>query len=153
MKSEMRREVKTGLITRNGVGFCGMFFRFSFPALTERKGDRALWFARLGHAAKGHTQTPALWSKNREKTFLEKEKCGRKIFFFKSFFFLSAGKFPSGPWMGRPPGSPRPPRASVPFRRRGSPGHRPLRTQGCRSSRRGGSHCPGAREALRPAVL
>lgn len=86
MKSEMRREVKTGLITRNGVGFCGMFFRFSFPALTERKGDRALWFARLGHAAKGHTQTPALWSKNREKTFLEKEKCGRKLFFF--FFFL-----------------------------------------------------------------
>lgn len=88
MKSEMRREVKTGLITRNGVGFCGMFFRFSFPALTERKGDRALWFARLGHAAKGHTQTPALWSKNREKTFLEKEKCGRKLFFFFLIFFL-----------------------------------------------------------------
>ena len=68
------------------LDFVETLFRFSFPALTERKGDRALWSAQLEHAAKGHTQTPALWSETRGKMFLQKRSVAESFLFL--FFFL-----------------------------------------------------------------
>ena len=77
------------------LDFVEPLFRFSFPALTERKGDRALWSAQLEHAAKGHTQRPLSGQRTGERCFCKKE-VWQKVFFSFLFSLYLLGSFRTG---------------------------------------------------------
>ena len=101
----MRREVKTGLITRNGVGFCGIVFPLLFLGIDWKEGRQLSGLHGLGMQQKVTHRRPLSAQRTGKRCLCKKKSVAESFFFFflNLFSLYVLESFPPGPrWVGFP---------------------------------------------------